>query len=449
MTEQTVLSVSQLNRQAKRLLQTQLGMLWVKGEISSFSRPASGHWYFTLKDEQAQIRCAMFRGRNQLLKYHPKEGDEVILRGSVGLYEPRGDYQLIAEHMEAEGEGRLRQAFEALKKQLLAEGLFAQEHKKSLPTLPKHIAVITSSSGAAVHDICSTLKRRWPSCEISILPSLVQGAEAPKTIVNNITLANQSTHSFEHPIEAIIVGRGGGSIEDLQAFNEESVARAIFNSELPIVSAVGHETDFTIADFVADARAATPTAAAELLSPDQLELQQQFDYMEQQLNKACYYQLEIATQSFQTLKRALQHPLEKIKHYQINFQQLYQRLLLLVEINLASAKQELSAQTFSLKHANPLQDITLKNSELKQLAEQLGNASQSLIQNKQNQLENSAALLNTLSPLATIGRGYSLTTDKKQKVITSTNSVKVDENIYTQVEDGIIESKVTNIQPKN
>jgi exodeoxyribonuclease VII large subunit len=258
-----ILSVTELNRRARQLLEVHLATVWVRGEISNLSMPSSGHWYFTLKDDKAQIRCAMFRGNNALLRFKPEHGMQVIARGRVSLYEGRGDYQLIAENLQVDGAGNLQIAFEQLKAKLEDERLFDDDFKQELPTLPKHVGVITSPTGAAIRDILSIFKRRFPAIQISIFPVPVQGADAAPAIIKALQLANKHTG-----FDALILARGGGSLEDLWAFNEEAVARAVFASEIPVVSAIGHETDFTICDFVADIRAATPSAAAELLSPD-------------------------------------------------------------------------------------------------------------------------------------------------------------------------------------
>ena len=255
--DRQVLSVSDLNRQAKRLLEVSFPSIWVEGELSNIAQPRSGHWYFTLKDAGAQVRCAMFRGSNAKVRFRPQEGQLVLIRAKVSLYEGRGDYQLIAEHMEEAGTGALQRAFEELKNRLSLEGLFAQELKKPLPTMATHVAVVTSPTGAAIQDILTVFKRRFPAMKITVLPSLVQGAEAAPQIIQALALAARIPN-----LDAVIVGRGGGSLEDLWPFNEESVARAIADCPLPVVSAVGHEVDFTIADFVADHRAPTPSAAA-------------------------------------------------------------------------------------------------------------------------------------------------------------------------------------------
>src|SRR5690554_6054855 len=258
------LTVSELNRQARHLLESSFMQAWVEGELTGLSRPSSGHWYFSLKDQRAQVRCAMFRGFNQRLRQLPKEGDLVRVRGKVSLYEARGDYQLIVEHLEPAGLGALQQAFEALKARLYAEGLFAAERKKPVPETPRHIGVVTSPTGAAIHDILTVLQRRCPNIPMTLYPTAVQGQAATAEIVAAI---QRAVHHGQ--ADVLIIGRGGGSLEDLWCFNEEAVARAIAACPIPTVSAVGHEVDVTIADFVADLRAPTPSAAAEKVSPDQ------------------------------------------------------------------------------------------------------------------------------------------------------------------------------------
>ena len=273
-----ILSVSDLNKAAKSLLEGHFPMVFVEGEISNFSVPASGHWYLTLKDEGGQLRTAMFRNKNQRVRFKPRNGLKVLIRGKISLYEARGEYQFIAEHMEEAGEGELRRAFEALKQRLQTDGLFDESRKRVLPALPKHLAIITSPTGAAIRDVLSVLNRRFPALNCTIIPSQVQGEDATQQIVAALELAN----TFSEPVfDAILLTRGGGSLEDLWTFNTEPVALAIANSRIPVVSAIGHESDFTIADFVADLRAATPSAAAEILAPDKTDWMQQFDGLAQ------------------------------------------------------------------------------------------------------------------------------------------------------------------------
>ena len=301
--QETVLSVSNLNKMARGLLESNFPAVAVKGEISNLATPASGHWYLTLKDKTSQLRCAMFAGRNRFVRFKPQNGNQIIVWGKLSIYEGRGDYQLIVDSMEEAGDGALRRAFEDLKRKLQAEGLFSEEHKQEIYSYYDHIGVITSSSGAVIQDILSVFERRFPATKITLFPVAVQGADAPGEIIRAIELANQ--HQQKLGIEALIVGRGGGSLEDLQAFNEESVARAIFYSELPITSAVGHEVDFTIADFVADLRAPTPSAAAEQMSPHQAEYFDTFVAYRENLASKLRAILSQATQNLHWLAKQL------------------------------------------------------------------------------------------------------------------------------------------------
>ncbi|MFT6154087.1 MAG: exodeoxyribonuclease VII large subunit, partial [Bermanella sp.] len=304
----TVLSVSQLNRQSKELLETYLHNVQVSGEISNLSRPASGHWYFTLKDQRAQVRCAMFKSRTQYLKFVPKEGEQVLINATVGLYEARGDYQLIVNGMQSAGEGALKLAFEQLKTRLYEEGLFNPDYKKPLPKHPRHLGVVTSPTGAAIKDVLSVLKRRFPNLPISIYPTQVQGDAAAAQIAQAIERANR-----DKICDVLIVGRGGGSLEDLWPFNEEIVARAIFNSQIPIISAVGHEVDVSISDYTADLRAATPSAAAELVSPDRFEWLGRFENLERSLTRIMQNRLSQQRFNLVQLVKRLRHPKDKLQ----------------------------------------------------------------------------------------------------------------------------------------
>lgn len=276
-----IFTVSRLNQTVRLLLEHEMGQVWISGEISNFTQPASGHWYFTLKDDNAQVRCAMFRNSNRRVTFRPQHGQQVLVRANITLYEPRGDYQIIVESMQPAGEGLLQQKYEQLKAKLQAEGLFDQQLKKTLPSPAHCVGVITSKTGAALHDILHVLKRRDPSLPVIIYPTAVQGDDAPGQIVRAIELAN-----LRNECDVLIVGRGGGSLEDLWSFNDERVARGIFASRIPVVSAVGHETDVTIADFVADLRAPTPSAAAEVVSRNQQELLRQVQSAQQQIGRA-------------------------------------------------------------------------------------------------------------------------------------------------------------------
>ena len=266
-----VLTVSALNKQARLTIEERFQMVWVTGELSNFARPRSGHWYFTLKDSGAQVRCAMFANSNRRVQMQPTDGQQVLIRGRVSLYEGRGDFQIIADQMEPAGEGVLRQAFDALKVKLADEGLFARERKRPIPDIPKHIAVVTSPTGAALQDVLAVWQRRFPTLQVTVIPTAVQGPEAEAQVLRALNAASKLT------VDAILLTRGGGSLEDLWTFNLESVARAVAASQIPIVSAIGHEIDIAITDFVADLRAPTPSVAAELMVPDGQEMLQNID----------------------------------------------------------------------------------------------------------------------------------------------------------------------------
>ncbi|RAT17709.1 exodeoxyribonuclease VII large subunit, partial [Lonsdalea populi] len=318
-----IFTVSRLNQTVKQLLESEMGHIWLSGEISNFSQPSSGHWYFTLKDERAQVRCAMFRGSNRRVTFRPQNGQQVLIRAMITLYEPRGDYQLLTDSMQPAGDGLLQQQFEQLKQRLSADGLFDQQFKQRLPNPARRVGVITSASGAALHDILQVLKRRDPLLPVIIYPTSVQGADASPQIIRAIELAN-----LRDECDVLIVGRGGGSLEDLWSFNDERVARAIFASRIPIVSAVGHETDVTIADFVADLRAPTPSAAAELVSRNQMELLRQVTTQRQRLEMAMDYSLAQRQSLFTRLHHRLQqqHPQLRLARQQNRLIRLRQRL---------------------------------------------------------------------------------------------------------------------------
>lgn len=296
----SIYTVSRLNQTVRLLLEQEMGQVWISGEISNFSQPSSGHWYFTLKDDTAQVRCAMFRNSNRRVAFRPQHGQQVLVRANITLYEPRGDYQIIVESMQPAGEGLLQQQYEQLKQKLSAEGLFDPIHKQSLPAPARQVGVITSKTGAALHDVLHVLQRRDPSLPVIIYPTAVQGADAPLQIVRAIELAN-----LRDECDVLIVGRGGGSLEDLWSFNDERVARAIFTSKIPVVSAVGHETDVTIADFVADLRAPTPSAAAEIVSRNQTELLRQIQSQQQRMEMAMDYYLAQRSRRFTQLHHRL------------------------------------------------------------------------------------------------------------------------------------------------
>lgn len=395
---QNIYSPSELNHEARLHLEAGFGKIWIEAEISNLSRPASGHLYFSLKDDKAQISCALFRGNTYGMGFKPENGMLVRARGRVSLYEARGNYQLIADSLVRSGEGLLRAKFELLKNTLAAEGLFEDAQKKSLPAFPLRIAVITSPSGAALRDILNVLQRRWPLAKIRLYGVPVQGDEAAPAIVKALKAANE--HGWA---EVVIAGRGGGSLEDLWAFNEETVARAIYASDLPVVSAVGHEIDFSISDFVADLRAPTPSAAAELISPDQRVLKQGLSAFENRLQQRSTY--------------------------------LLQRL-----------SQKLDHLAHRLRQQHPGQRLTQNRKSLQQAGHRLHLAAARIIPERQTMLQNLARTLNAVSPLPTLARGYAIVTDAQTGLaISSIKDSKAKQTLVTQLNDGQILSTVDGV----
>lgn len=440
----TIYSISQLNRLAKEILEQELGSLWLSGEISNFTQPVSGHWYFTLKDKNAQVRAAMFRMRNLRVNFKPQNGMQVVVRANISLYEPRGDYQIIVESMQPAGEGLLQQQFEQLKMKLAAEGLFAQQYKKEIPAHCRKIGVITSASGAALHDILQILRRRNPALEVIIYPTLVQGKEAAQDIVASIEIANK-----RQECDVLIVGRGGGSLEDLWCFNEEIVARAIFASQIPIISAVGHETDVTIADFVADLRASTPSAAAELLSRDQKELWQKIDYLQQRLEIAFTYKLNRYLQRLERLQLRLknQHPQARLQLQQQQYLYLQQRLTQAIADYL-QRRQQLQASLSQRLSQLPLTlQIETQQRTLNHWQTRLQTAINTFLQHQQHKLINLGGRLDNISPLKVLQRGYTVTTSLDTKLVNSIQQVTIGQEIATRTVDGKLISQITRIEP--
>ena len=440
-----IYSVSQLNQSVRLMLENQLGAVWLTGEISNFSQPVSGHWYLSLKDENAQVRCAMFRMKNLRVSFRPTNGMQVLVRANVSLYEPRGDYQLIIESMHLAGEGLLMQQFEALKMKLAAEGLFAQHLKKNLPHFSKAVGIITSKTGAALQDILHILQRRDPSLKIIIYPTAVQGKDAATDIAQMIELANQ-----RQEVDVLIVGRGGGSLEDLWCFNEEMVARAIFHSHLPVISAVGHETDVTIADFVADVRAPTPSAAAELVSRNQTELLQQLQYRRQRLEIALDRLFAEKQQKLKHLSLRLhnQHPQAQLSIQQQLITQLSHRLQQSLRHRWQKKAENLTALSIRL-YKNPLPlRIQQYEQRLAQLKVRLNSHMNLTLSLQQKQLAHLCGKLDSLSPLKVLARGYSITQNQQNFTIRSLKDVNVGEHIKTRLTDGNIISQVIRLEEK-
>ncbi|WP_241623173.1 exodeoxyribonuclease VII large subunit [Rosenbergiella australiborealis] len=439
----TIYSVAQLNGSVRQLLEKQLGRIWLSAEVSNFSRPSSGHWYFTLKDDAAQVRCAMFRGNNQRVTFQPQNGMQILVRASVTLYDPRGDYQLVVESMHPAGEGLLQQQFQALKLKLNSEGLFAQARKRSLPTPATRVGVITSPSGAALHDILHVLRRRDPALPVVIYPTAVQGRDATAAIVKAITVAN-----LRRECDVLIVGRGGGSLEDLWCFNEESVARAIADSQLPIVSAVGHETDVTIADFVADLRAPTPSAAAEMVSRNQQELLRQLQVQQQRLEMAFDYYHTGQQRRVTALTHRLtqQHPQLRLVRQQSQLQQQQRRLQDAVQRLHSRSLQRYEGLTRRLARQAPSAKIAQYHQSLSLHRYRLQVALQQQVEQRKQRFGNLVVQLEAVSPLATLARGYSVTTSQNGEVIRQTKDLRAGDKLRTRLEDGWAESEVLHVE---
>ncbi|WP_151669605.1 exodeoxyribonuclease VII large subunit [Nitrincola schmidtii] len=429
------LSVSQLNREAKRLLEASFSLIRVEGELTNFARPASGHWYFTLKDPQAQVRCAMFRNRSQLLSFRPKEGDQVIVTAKVSLFEGRGDFQLICEQMMPSGEGQLQKAFEQVKQELSQRGFFDPARKRPLPKHPRRIGVITSATGAAIHDILHVLQRRFPNLPVNLYPSAVQGAEAADQLVAALALANRHAEC-----DVLIIGRGGGSLEDLWPFNEVRVAEAILRSAIPVVSAVGHETDTTISDLVADYRAPTPSAAAEVLSPDQQALFDRLMQHQRSLIRQISRHLQQAQQGLDLQQLRLKHPGERLTQQAQQLTQIESTLIRLQQQQLIHAWKSVSQTEQRLDRQTP--KFTQQALRLSQLRVQLKQRMESQMTSHRYVLQQTARRLNSISPLATLDRGFSLLMDHQGQVIQSVTQATTGDILQAKLKDGVLNCQV-------
>lgn len=441
--EREVYTVSRLNREAKWLLEDSFPKLWVEGEISNLSCPSSGHWYFTLKDPQAQVRCAMFRRHNQGLGFIPTNGLNVLVLAQVSLYEARGEYQLLVETMERAGDGTLRLAFEALKQRLAAEGLFAPERKRPLPKWPERIGLITSPTGAAIRDVLTVLKRRFPSLEIIVYPSQVQGEAAKYEIVRALEIANR-----RQECDVLLLVRGGGSLEDLWAFNEEIVARAIHASSIPVVTGIGHEIDFTIADFVADYRAPTPSAAAELVSPDGEALRRHLKTLENRLLAWMRRHLQHNRQQLRWLSRRLHqaHPQKRLPAWLQRLDELKLRSERALQVQLRSRRQLLAAQQARLIRHHPRTALTAFAAQLEHLILRLRGAQKLRLVTQRQRLAELVRALDAVSPLATLARGYAIVTDLKTgKVLTSARDTQAGRQIQARLTKGRLVCQVQKV----
>ncbi|WWP01520.1 MAG: exodeoxyribonuclease VII large subunit [Candidatus Dasytiphilus stammeri] len=443
----TVFTVSRLNKTVRELLEKKLHKIWLNAEVSNFSQPTSGHWYFTLKDNTAQVRCVMFRNYNCRAMFCPKNGQQILVYATITLYESRGDYQIIAENIQLAGDGILKQQYEQLRNLLFTEGLFDQKFKQELPNPAQQVGIITSTTGAALHDMLKILQRRDPLLPIIIYPAIVQGELAPESITYAIEIANK-----RNECDIIIIGRGGGSWEDLWCFNDERVARAIFASKIPTISAVGHETDVTIADFVADVRAPTPSVAAELVSRNKDELVRQIQSQKQRLAMAMDYflaqQHNYLTSLFHQLKQ--HHPQLSIMRQRAVLTAKFYQLEDLLQMQLRNATQQYTLLEQRLFAIQPQLNIYQLHKRLQQLQYRIQNHISILFNKYRQHFVSTVTQFETLSPLATLRRGYSITKinncNHNLTLIKNIKQIQLGNLLITRFIDGEVLSKVLNIK---
>jgi len=435
-----IFSVSRLNAEARMLLERGLGSVWIEGEVSNLSRPGSGHWYLTLKDSGAQVRCAMFRTRNLLVRFPIRDGSQVVARARVSLYEPRGEFQLVIEHLEEAGEGVLRRRFEELKRRLAAEGLFDADRKRPLPRLPRRIGVITSPTGAAIRDILHVLARRFPAIPVLIYPVPVQGDGAPGAIIHALQLAARRAEC-----DVLILARGGGTLEDLWAFNDERLARTIAASPLPTISGIGHEVDFTIADFVVDERAPTPSGAAERVAPDQAEWLRQYSTCEARLGSCMRrtvqrHALELRVR---TERLARMHPGVRLRQHAQRLDELDARMRLAVRTRLATAGHRARSAHALLLRASPALRLAALRHRVIAQRRALDTAGRTLAHRGRARLDVAMRALHTVSPLATLDRGYAIVTDSVDHVLRDARQVAVGSSVQARLARGRVVATVT------
>ena len=439
-------TVSELNRLSRQTLESKFPLIWVEGEISNFSMPASGHWYFKMKDETATISCAMFRKQNSRSSFKPQNGIKALARCKITIYEVSGNYQLIIEQIESAGIGALQRKFEELKKQLFNEGIFDDEHKLPIPKYPKKIGIITSPTGAAIQDILSILKRRYPIASVLVYPSIVQGntldgTSAAKELTERIIFANK-----ENNCDVLILARGGGSIEDLWAFNDETLTRSIHNSNIPIISAVGHEVDYTICDFVSDCRAPTPSAAAEIVSPDINSIVQRLNEKELQLNHMILGFLQARYQKIDNLFIRIRNPNDYLFHVKTQIEGLRNRIYKNITSKIKIDKETLTHIDKNLQRNHPSEYLYNLFDRLCILEKRLNNEVIELLITKRKKWESSLRLLEAVSPLNTIKRGYAIVLNKDKKIIKRTSDIKINDRIFTMLGDGGVFSNIEEIQ---
>lgn len=437
-----VLSVKDLTRYIKMKLEgdSVLQDVWVRGELSNFTHHSSGHMYFTLKDADSRVKCIMFASNNQRLGFIPRDGSKVVARGNISVFERDGQYQMYVTHMQQDGIGNLYLAFEQLKKKLGEEGLFSPERKRPIPKFPRTVGVVTSPTGAAIRDIVTTLQRRYPTAAILLFPVLVQGAQAAPSIARALEAMNRHGEA-----DVLIVGRGGGSLEELWAFNEEMVARSIFRSAIPVISAVGHETDFTIADFVADLRAATPTAAAELAVPHHLELKQHIVHLSQRLVKGLSAQVSVKKEQLVRLRRSpmLTQPHRQLQEPAQRLDRLREQLLYRLRQRVAASKETAMKLERKLSAHNPKQQLGFAKKRVEVARHQLLQSMQSVSKESRHRWTVQLRQLDALSPLKVMQRGYSLAYDEQQKrIIKSIRQVQPGDMIRIRLTDGKLDCHV-------
>ena len=434
---QEVISVSEVNKRAKNQLEKEFSNIWIEGEISSFTAHSSGHWYFTIKDEKSSLSCVMFSFDNNKILFEPQVGDNLIINGKLSLYGPTGRFQLNVKHIELAGEGALLRAFEQLKVKLEKEGLFKLENKKQLPSMPKKIGIVTSSDGAVLQDVINVLGRRSPNIELILIQTAVQGEKASA----EICAAIKKACSYKD-LDTIILARGGGSIEDLWAFNNESVARSIHSSNIPIVSAIGHETDFTIADFVADLRAPTPSAAAEMLSQSHSQLGESLIDFKQLIVNATSSLLRKESQELQNLSKRLRHPGDKLREFSQKLDNTEMYIKQSIQNHLLSQNNNLNFLSSNLLQLSPVQNLQESKHKLSDLSQSLTFLISQITKEKKSSLLGLSSTLDAVSPLAVLNRGYSILTTKEGKVVTTEKEVKVGDELIAKLKEGEIRTEV-------
>ncbi|MDT8880091.1 exodeoxyribonuclease VII large subunit [Halomonas saccharevitans] len=436
------LSVSELNRRARRALEQDVGEVWVEGELSGVSRPSSGHVYFTLKDDKAQLRCALFRTRARFVAAPMRDGDRVKVRGQVSLFEPRGDYQLIVEAVRAAGEGELLAAYERLKARLAAEGVFA--NARPLPFPPRHLLVLTSPTGAAIRDVLAVLAARWPLSQVTLIPVPVQGREAAPAMIGALGLLNRQS-ALDPERDAILITRGGGSLEDLWAFNDEHLARAIFHSRLPVMAAVGHEVDTTLADFAADARAPTPSAAAEQLVPDRRERLHRLERLAERLTRAQRARLDTDAQRLDHLRARLRHPGEVLAARRRQLDQLEARLRRAMRARLDQERRRGHHLHQRLALRSPDRLTEQAGQRLERATQRLHQAMPRALSRHRDRLGGLARELQAVSPLAVLGRGYAILEDERGQVVRRAADTAPGQALEARLGEGRLALTVTGV----